>query len=396
MEIITVHEHKFLLILSIIGTAFFGACCFFAILSGIRHNDLSTIYISSFIFGSFTVLGSFLFIDYFRRKLILTSSCLKYVPAIGNSRTFYYNDIERIVTKREQFIIYSHEGKRLASFELNMNGCIEALYYLQEREVLFTEKPKTPSAQRRASFFPKLGRFPESDPHMDYLFKWSPSEIARQRKIIRILGILTTVLCFAAFILPLKWMLFTLLFIPLFYYCLYLWLFPKIILTDAKSCDEYHIPLPVLSCAIALFILLNFANRINMPIRTWMTFSLASTIILLIPYLIMLCIKKLKEHPLKLLSAACIFFIISLAMCHAINFITVFDSPKHDIVIVTEKHDSHASKSGTNYYFQFIWHGDEQNMGVSKSLYEYTDVGDVIKVCSRKSIFGIEFQILHK
>lgn len=308
--------------------------------------------------------------------------------------TFYYNDIDKIVMKKEQFILYSHEGKRLASFELNMNGCMEALYYLQEREVPFTEKQKTPSPQRK--FFLKPGRFPESNPHMDYLFKWSPSEIARQRKIIRILGILTTVLCFAAFIFPLKWMLFTLLSIPLFYYCLYLWLFPKMILTDAKSCDEYHIPFPVLSSAIALFILLNFIDRINMPMRTWMTFSLATTIILLIPYLIMLCIKRIKEHPLKLLLAACIFFLLSMDMCHAINYITAFDSPKHDIVIVTKKHDSSAPKSGTNYYFQFTWHSDEQNMSVSKSLYESTDVGDVIKVCSRKSIFGVEFQILHK
>lgn len=60
MEIITVHEHKFLLILSIIDTAFFGICCFLAVLSGIRHNDLSTILISSFVFGGFTVLGNFL------------------------------------------------------------------------------------------------------------------------------------------------------------------------------------------------------------------------------------------------------------------------------------------------------------------------------------------------
>lgn len=393
MEIITVHEHKFLLILSIFGTAFFGACCFFAVLSGIRHNDPSTIFISSLIFGSFTVLGIFLFIDFFRRKLILTSSCLKYVPAIGKSRTFYYNDIERIVTKREQFVMYSHEGKRLASFELNMNGCMEALYYLQEREIPFTEKKKTPSPQR--GIFHGAGQMPRSNPHMDYLLKWSPSEIARQRKIIRILGILTTVLCFAAFILPLKWMFFTLLSIPLFYYCLYLWLFPKMILTDAKNCDEYHIPFPVFSCAIASLILINFIHRINMPMLTWMMFSLASAITLLIPYLIMLCIKRIKEHPLKLFSAACIFFLISMVMCHAVNYITVFDSPKHDFVIVTEKHDSHGS-NGTNYYFQFVWHGDEQNMGVSKSLYESTDVGDVIKVCSRKSIFGVEFQILHK
>lgn len=342
------------------------------------------------------MLGIFLFIDFFRRKLILTSSCLRYVPAIGKSRTFYYDDIERIVTKREQFVMYSHEGKRLASFELNMNGCIEALYYLQKRQLSFTDKKKTSSHQRGASFFTKPGRCPGSNSHMDYLFKWSPSEIARQRKIIRILGILTTVLCFAAFILPLKWMFFTLLSIPLFYYCLYLWLFPKMILTDTKNCDEYHIPFPVFSCAIASLILLNFIHRINMPMRTWMTFSLASAIILLIPYLIMLCIKRIKEHPLKLFSAACIFFLISMVMCHAINYITVFDSPKHDFVIVTEKHDSRSSKSGTNYYFRFVWHGDEQNMGVSKSLYESTDVGDVIKVCSRKSIFGVEFQILHK
>ena len=396
MEIITVQEHKFLLILSIICTAFFGACWVFSIFSGIRHNDPSTIFFCSLIFGSFTVLGVFLFADYCRRKLILSSSCLKYVPAIGRSRTFYYNDIERIVTKKEQFIMYSHEGKRLASFELNMNGCIEAIYYLQEREVPFTEKKKTTFQSKRSSSFSKPGKSLRSDPYMDYLFKWSPSKIAREKKIIRILGILTTILCFVALIFPLKWMFFTLLFIPLFYYCLYLWLFPKLTLADAKSCDEYHIPFPLYSCAITLFILLLFMKTVNMPTRTWMIFSFICTVILLIPYLIMLCIKRIKEHLANLFLTACVLFIMSLSMCYAINYITVFDSPRHDFVIVTQKHDSRDPKSGTYYYFQFVWHGDEQNMGVSKSLYESTDVGDVVKVCNRKSIFGVEFQIIHK
>ena len=396
MEIITVHEHKFLLIVGVIDAAFFGACWFFSVLSGIRHNDLSMILICTLIFGGFTVLGIFLLSDYFRRKLILSTSCLKYVPAVGHSRIFYYNDIERIVIKKEQFIIYSHEGKRLASFELNMVGCMEALYYLQEREVSFREGKKTLSPSKHSLFSAKTGKGPKNDPHMDYILKCSPSKIAREKKVIRILGILTTILCLTAFLFPLKWMFFTLLLIILFYYCLYLWMFPRLILADAKSCDEYHVPLPVFSCAIDLFILLCFIKRINMATHTWILFSLALTAALLAPFLIMLCIKRIKEHPAKLLLTACIFFIISLGICHAINYITVFDSPKHDFVIVTEKYDSHAPKSGTDYYFRFTWHGAQQNMGVSSSLYNSTDVGDVVKVCSRKSIFGIEFQIIHK
>ena len=53
MEIITVHEHKFLLIVGVIDAAFFGACWFFSVLSGIRHNDLSMILICTLIFGGF-------------------------------------------------------------------------------------------------------------------------------------------------------------------------------------------------------------------------------------------------------------------------------------------------------------------------------------------------------
>lgn len=396
MEIITVHEHKFLLILSILCTAFFGACWFFSALSGYRHNDASTILICSLIFGGFTVLGIFLLTDFYRRKLILFSSCLKYVPAIGRSRTFYYNDIERIVVKNEQFIMYSHEGKRLASLELNMPGCLNAIFYLQEREVPFRDK-KLSSPSRPSSFFTWLGRRSKYDPHVDYITsKWSTSKIFHEKKVIRILGILTVILSIVPFIFSIKWVLFTQLLILLFYYCLYLGMFPKLTLTTAKECDEYHIPFPVFSCAASAFILLLFIDRINISFHIWMFFSLAFSIILLIPYIIMLCLKKIKEHPVRLILATCFFFFISMTTCHAVNYITAFAPPTHDTVIVTQKHDSYSSNSGTSYYFQFTWRDKEQDMGVSKSLYESTDVGDTVKVCNRKSIFGVEFQILHE
>lgn len=49
----------------------------------------------------------------------------------------------------------------------------------------------------------------------------------------------------------------------------------------------------------------------------------------------------------------------------------------------------------THYEVVVIWRENVQKMGVSRKLYESVETGDFVRVCVRKSVFGVELWNVH-
>lgn len=136
-EPICVHDSRFLLMLYILCSVFFILCLIFSTISGIRKHDMETLLICIPVFGSLALLGIGLSISNLRRALLLYDSYFSYTPSFGRTRTYSYTEIQSIVQKRDQFILYGYDGSKLAAFEVNMPAFLNALYFLMEKRVPF-------------------------------------------------------------------------------------------------------------------------------------------------------------------------------------------------------------------------------------------------------------------
>ena len=137
MDNYIVREPKLPLLVGILGsiffTPFYSGCILYSIYYSLNILDflgLAAVYTLSF--GLLCFCSFYLILSYFRRKLVIDGCMLSYTPAIGRTRTFHYSDIAQITLDIQTSVkLISHEGKRLAVFELNMLESIPALSYLE-------------------------------------------------------------------------------------------------------------------------------------------------------------------------------------------------------------------------------------------------------------------------
>lgn len=393
MEILTVRESKFLLVISIICSVLFGLSWFFSAIAGIKNHDLTTLIICSLVFGSAAILGILLLINFFRRKLILYADHLSYTPGLGKTKTFSYHAIDHIILKMERCILYDSSRKKLASFEINMPGSLDALYYLAQKGITIENKnlsiPFLSDAKSR------------SDSYNSYInnyisTKWSPERIAKEKKITRILGFVLVILCAAALLLPLKLLLSVQVLILLFHYFIYLFLYPKMTMENVKKDDLTRISLPFWSLAPGFLVIFAFITNMNIKEGAWLSHTIIMMILLLIPYFLVLAVRKIKMRLSNLLAMVFFIFMLAFVSSPAINYAATFDKPIHETVTVLAKKENHSSRSGTKRYFYFIWQGKEHSMLVSESLYNSADEGNTVRLCINKSIFGMEYYKLHE
>ncbi len=396
-EPIKLRDSRCFLIFSIVCTVFFALCLFFSTISGIRGQDMDTLLICIPIFGGLTLFGMLLFLYFFRRKLLLYDRYVSYTPAFGKTRIFSYSEIGYILPKMEKYIIYSYDGRKLAVFENNMPAFPIAYDYLIEKQVEFVPRqPLVPAGyaflRKKSGGLDKPFHFTDMD---DYIASHcSVQKIERQKKATRIFSILMMILWLMAIRFPKRWMLLTYILILLSNYLLCLALYPKLSLESGKKCDGYHITVPFWPNILSMLFLLVFLETINMGEGWWFSMSAALTTILLIPYFCMLCLRKIREHPFKLLGVAALLFVLSLLVIPPVNYVTA-GTPTHDTVIVLEKGSYRSSKT-TRYFIKTFWRGKQQKMDISGSLYRSIEKGYPVRVCIRKSVFGKELWQVHR
>lgn len=395
MEPVKLRDSKAFLIIDIFGILFFAFCLMLSTISGLRKQDMETLLICIPVFGGFTLLCALMLPYFCRRKLLLYDKYVSYTPAYGKIRTFSYSEIGYILPKNEKFIIYSYDGRKLAVFENNMPAFPAACDYLMERNVRFAPptplRPVSPMKKKAQEWNQSLNL---TDMDSYIASHWSPQTIQKQKKITRILRILLVILSLLSVLLSGKRRLTACMLILLFNYALCLVLYPKITMESGKKCDERHITAPFWSNAVSMLLLVDFLQLINMEEGWWLPMSIVLTVILLLPCLLMLWRRKIKEHPLKLLFMAVTLFVFSLISAPALSYVTA-GAPTHDTVQVLEK-ESHRNTNTTYYSVMVIWRGELQKMNVSGRLYRSVKEGDNVRVCVRESIFGQELWRIHR
>lgn len=281
---------------------------------------------------------------------------LSYTPGLGKTKTFSYHAIDLIILKMERCILYDSSRKKLASFEINMPGSPDALCYLAQKGITIENKnlsiPFLSDAKSR------------SDSYNSYIEsyisnRWSPERIAKEKKITRILGFVLVIFCAVSLFLPLKWLLSVQVLILLSLYFIFLFLYPKMTAENVKKDDYTRIPLPFWSLAPSFLVIFAFITNVNIKEGAWLSHSIIMMLLLLIPYFLVLAVRKIKMRLSNLLAMAFFIFILAFVSSPAINYVATLDKPIHETVTVLAKKENHSSRSGTKRYFYFIWQGEE-------------------------------------
>ncbi len=403
---VIIKESLFLLIVSVICTVFFSLCLIFSTLSCLGKQDLPALILCALLFGCFTLSGLALFICCVRRRLVFYHDRVAYTPFLGRKRSFSYSEIGAVVQKKERFIIYSYDGRKLAGFEDNMSAFYEALFLLCEKHVkIILQSPDYPDETGAALTMPSGTGFPQrikdwnrrlnlTDKNAYLRSRYHAETIQKQKRIIRALHTALIILSLVSVFLPVREKLGICILILLFHYFVFLFFYPKLTLEKAKNCDSYHIPFPMAAGVISILLSINFILITNMDENRWLFFFTALFFLLLLPCLIMLWLRRIKEHPFMLLNLALALLFLSFYLLPAACYVTSY-KPVHDTVTVLYM-DVYQGSRTTSYDIFVVWRGREQKMDVSRKLYQSVAPGDTVTVCSRKSFWGMEIWQVHR
>lgn len=384
MDNYVVREPKLPLLIGILGNVFFIPLYIVSIVYSVYISPnflelLGMAAIFTLSFGLLCFCSFYLILSYVRRKLVINGGMLSYTPAIGRTRSFHYSDIAQITLDIQTSVkLKSHEGKRLAVFELNMLESVPALSYL---ESLGIPAKKSRLAERLSERNP--ARVKEEK---DYILShWDEETIIREKKVCRIIYFALAALFLLSFLMPQNLKLACLIFIPHFCYGMYLFLYPKM---TSERTDSYQISFPFFLCLIDLLLLFTFGKTLNMK---YTAFFVIYTLILTGCYLLTLLIRKRKEHIGKFLSVLCAVLFLSLLSSPAINAVTTFEQGSCETVRVLG-----FERFVDEHHLVVEVQDISQSFVVSGELSSSVAENDFVTLCRRKSIFGVEWIELYK
>ena len=153
--------------------------------------------------------------------------------------------------------------------------------------------------------------------------------------------------------------------------------------------------MPLAGALIAIFSCLIASKNINCDFVNIIKIAFCLTAILAVPYIIKSlrteCPQRLGRKASVILAVLAISFSIVLPL----NIVLTFDKPVHETVTITDK-DVNTGDNANSYFLYGNWKGEEAEFSVSRSTYKETSVGDVKKICIRKSVLGLKYYTIHK
>lgn len=388
MDNYVVREPKLPLVIGILGAVFFIPLYILGMIYTARISSnigefLGLTAIFTLSFGLLCFVSIYLILSYFRRKLVISDGTFSYTPAIGRTRSFHYSDIKQITLDIQASVkLISHEGKRLAVFELNMLGSAPALSYLESLGI-----PSKKSRLAQCLSARKPTRIKEEKEYI--LAHWDQETIIREKKLCRIIYFALAALFLLALLMPQNLKLACFLFIPHFCYGMYLFLYPKM---TVERTDSYQISFPLFLCLIDAIFLFSFGKTLNME---YTVFFIIYNLILTCFYLLTLLIRKRREHIGKFLSVLFSVMFLSLLSSPVINVVTTFEQGNLETVTILELKIHQSSHSGTKYQLVVEVQDKPQAFVVSRELYSSVATGDSVTLCRRQSVFGVEWVVLY-
>ncbi|MFQ6808600.1 MAG: hypothetical protein ACLRTF_06030 [Blautia sp.] len=179
-------------------------------------------------------------------------------------------------------------------------------------------------------------------------------------------------------------------------YAIYIRFYPYIYIeTRTKKEKGTAFQMPLTGAFIAMFSCLIVSKNINCGFVNIIKIAFCLTAILAVPYIIKSlrteCPQRLGRKASVILAVLAISFSIVLPL----NIVLTFDKPVHETVSITDK-DVNTGDNANSYFLYGNWKGEEAEFSVSRSTYKETSIGDVKKICIRKSVLGLEYYTIHK
>ncbi len=221
-------------------------------------------------------------------------------------------------------------------------------------------------------------------------------DITETEKKIKTAGWILVFSNLAAVLIGGKIKLFILTAIPLAAYAMYLSFYPYMYFdTISKKVQGLVFQLPFVGPGIALILCLSNLNVYECSFVAYTKIALCITIVLVIPYFIKSSKTKTPQRLGRKISVVFAVFVLSFGITFPVNYLLTFAKPVHETITITDKEINTAGKT-LDYYLYGNWKGEEERFSVSRSVYGRSSIGDIRKICTKQSIFGLEYYTIHE
>ena len=329
--------------------------------------------------------------DYYLRSLMIVGSECCYRTMFGRSRFFMVNNIKEVRLHRgwryDAYIsLVDEQGRVLVRLEKNMAGAEELLSYLGKRNVPISVSDESPFN------IPECYEDTAKDGKQFYQTPAWKKRIRILRNLLSVVGILLYFVTWL--ILPPTRSAWIYIGYPLALYVFYLVFHGAITVGSPKNASEdwkqTHITLP----CIGLLLLLAdmgaseaFFNFRDFNPFTWFPFVAVPLVVLY--FLVVRPKSKVVAIWAMLLIAA-----YSVNVPTYINVALTTGSPSHEVAVVTHKDDYRSGKYSRVYRVDV--YPQEKTFKIDGGLYANLEEGDVVHICNRTSVFGVEYCMVHQ
>ena len=221
-------------------------------------------------------------------------------------------------------------------------------------------------------------------------------DITETEKKIKTAGWILVFLNLAAVLIGGKIKLFILAVIPLAAYAMYLCFYPYMYFdTISKKVQGLVFQLPFVGPGIALILCLSNLNVYECSFVAYTKIAVCITVVLVIPYFIKSSKTKTPQRLGRKISVVFAVFVLSFGITFPVNYLLTFAEPVHETITITDKEINTAGKT-LDYYLYGSWKGEEERFSVSRNVYGRASIGDIRKICTKHSIFGLEYYTIHE
>ena len=131
----------------------------------------------------------------------------------------------------------------------------------------------------------------------------------------------------------------------------------------------------------------------NCDFGSYMIMVTILTALLVIPFLSSRFLANPRQSFTRGLSVVFAVFIMAFTVVFPINFKLIFDQTTHENVVDIKKDISNRKTRDRELYVKY--NEDRKIYTVSKSEYDEAGIGDIKRMCIRKSALGFEYSTIH-
>lgn len=397
-----IKPRKFAKVIGIVTTIFFLAISFGLLVSG---NTMAAV-----CFLPFVILGVALLVAYKRQYIQIKEHELIIGYVLKEARTIRYEEIRCLLvvplSNKTDFVLVGKKYERLLVLDL-MYENLEALFVAMEHhdiEILNLGE-MVENGQNVTRYMSTLHTVARNyyqsvlneNETLETLTKGNNvSDYEGSRKILKIIGWVLIIADVVGFLIGGKTMVAVLTAVILVSYGLYLWYYPYIYMElTTKKGQEMALQMPFMGAAVAVLLSLFVTNVWGYDFADFVKYMFAIMAVLLIPFIVKSLRTDVPQSIWRKLSVVFATFMMAFTITMPVNYLLTFDKSIHETTMIIDK-DIDTSGKTTDYYVYGMWRGEKTSFPVSSSEYDEIAIGDVQRICIKKSVLGFEYYNVHE